>query len=218
MYPKWYSRNFKIGAKMKEKIITLSILLASSLFAGKNTMITESKVIEIVEETSAFYIGVGASYVNLKDSTTDETLTSLGAMLQVGYKYNNYIGIEARYTQSVGDVEYDKGNTVFANNSNYPTNSSNIALYLKPQYALGDFTVYGLLGYGIVQYTDLPKGTQDREESAFQWGLGVDYLIVDDISIFADYSRLYDGTGFDGHVPNSDIYSDLITIGISYRF
>ncbi|MFK5976360.1 MAG: porin family protein [Sulfurovum sp.] len=203
---------------MKLKTITLSILLASSLFAGKNTMITESKVIEIVEDTSAFYIGVGASYFNLKDSTTEESFTSLGAMLQVGYKYNNYIGIEARYTQSVGDVAYDKGNTLATNISNYPTTASNIAIYLKPQYPLGDFSLYGLLGYGMVQYTDLPTGTKDRQESSFQWGLGAEYLVMDNISIFADYSRLYDGTGFDGHVPNSNVYSDVVTVGVSYRF
>jgi opacity protein-like surface antigen len=138
--------------------------------------------------------------------------------LQLGYKYNAYIGIEARYTQSVGDVEYDKGNTSLTNISDYATTSSNMAIYLKPQYALGDFSLYGLLGYGMIEYTDLPKGTKDREESSFQWGLGLDYLIVDDVSLFADYSRIYDGVGFDGHIPNSDVYSDVVTVGVSYRF
>jgi len=218
MYQEWYCCDFEIGEKMKLKTITLSILLASSLFAGKNTISTDIKVIEIPIDTSAFYIGVGASYVNLKDSTTEETFTSLGATLQLGYKYNNYIGIEARYSQSVGDVAYDKGNTVSVNISNYPTTSSNMALYLKPQYPLGDFTVYGLVGYGMVQYTDLPTGTKDRQESSFQWGLGTEYLLMENISIFADYSRVYDGVGLDGHIPNSDLYSDLITIGVSYKF
>ena len=194
------------------------MILASSLFAGKNTIITESKVIEVVEDISAFYIGIGASYLNLKDNTTDESLTSLGATAQIGYRYNSYIGVEARYTQNVGDVDYDKGNTGFANNPNYPTTASNIAIYLKPQYTLGDFTLYGLIGYGMVQYTDLPTGTKDRTESAFQWGIGAEYLIMDNISIFADYSRLYDGTGFDGHVPSSDVYSDVVTVGVSYFF
>ena len=204
---------------MKLKTITLSILVASSLFAGKNTIVTDIKVIEIPTiSTSAFYLGVGASYFNLKHSTTDESFTSLGASLQLGYKYNDYIGIEARYSQSVGDVAYDKGNTAFANNSNYPTTTSNMALYLKPQYPLGDFTLYGLVGYGVVKYTDLPTGTKDRQESSFQWGLGAEYLLMEHISLFADYSRLYTGTGLDGYVPNSDIYSDTVTVGVSYRF
>jgi opacity protein-like surface antigen len=204
---------------MKLKIITLSMLLASSLFAGKDTLVTDTKVIELpTSDTSTFYIGVGTSYFNLKDNMTDESFTSLGATAQIGYRYNAYIGVEARYTQSVGDVAYAKGNTAFANISNYPTTSSNIALYLKPQYPLGDFTVYGLLGYGMVQYTDLPTGTSDKTESAFQWGVGAEYLLMDNVSLFADYSRLYDDTGFDGHVPNSDIYSDVVTVGVSYFF
>jgi opacity protein-like surface antigen len=93
-----------------------------------------------------------------------------------------------------------------------------MAIYLKPQYALGDFSLYGLLGYGMVKYTDLPKGTKDRKESSFQWGLGVEYLVRENISLFADYTRLYDGVGLDGHIPNSDVYSDVVTVGVSYRF
>lgn len=205
---------------MKLKTVTLSLLLASSLFAGKDTIATDIEVVEIPQiDKSAFYLGVGASYINLTNSSTDETLTSLGASLQVGYRYNEYIGVEARYTQSVGDVAYDSGNTGFANNSNYPTTSTNMALYLKPQYPLGDFTIYGLLGYGATTYTDLPTATpSDRTESGFQWGAGLDYKLIESISIFADYSRVYDGTGFDGHVPNSDLYSDVVTVGVSYNF
>jgi len=206
---------------MKLKTITLSILAASSIFAGGDINIIEEKEIEIEipqKDTSSFYLGIGTSYINLKSITTDESFTSLGATLQVGYKYNSYIGVEARYSQSVGDVAYDKGNTLFVNTSSYPTTSSNIALYLKPQYPLGDFTLYGLLGYGVIQYTQLPTGTKDRKESSFQWGLGSEYLVMENISIFADYSRLYDGVGVDGHIATHDVYSDIVTIGISYKF
>jgi len=203
---------------MKLKTITLSLLLASSLFAGKNTTVIDIKVIEIPQnDPSAFYIGVGTSYFNLKDTTTNESFTSLGAMAQIGYRYNSYIGVEARYTKSVGDVAYDKGDTALTNSSNYQTTSSNIALYLKPQYPLGDFNIYGLLGYGMVEYTDLPTGT-DRKESNFQWGLGGEYMIMDNVSLFIDYSRIYDGVGLDGYVPNSNIYSDVVTVGVSYFF
>jgi len=205
---------------MKLKTITLSMLLASSLFAGKDTVIIDTPVIEIPTiDESAFYLGVGASYINLTNSSTDETLTSLGATAQIGYRYNEYIGVEARYTQSVGDVAYDKGNTPFANIANYPTTSSNMALYLKPQYPIGDFSIYGLIGYGAIIYTDLPTATpNDRTESGFQWGAGVDYKLIESISIFADFTRVYDGTGLDGHTPNSDLYSDIVTVGVSYSF
>lgn len=204
---------------MKIKIILLIALLINPLWGGKDTTIVDTKIIEIPQEyKSTFYIGVGTSYINLKDSTTDERVSSLGATLKIGYRYNSYLAIEGRYTQSVGDVAYDKGNTKWLSTSNYPTKSSNMALYLKPYYQLGDFGLYALLGYGVVQYTDLPTGTRDRKESGFEWGLGVDYLIVDNISIFVDFTRVYDGVGFDGHVPNSDIYNDIVSIGVSYSF
>lgn len=205
---------------MKIKIILLIAILSNPLFAGKDIKIVDTKVIEIPTiDESAFYLGVGASYINLQDSTTDESFTSLGAMLQLGYRYNSYIALEARYTQSVGDVQYDKGNTAFANNSNYPTTSSNISLYLKPQYPIGDLKLYGLIGYGATTYTDLPTATpSDRTERGFQWGAGTEYLVMENISIFADYTRVYDGVGLDGHVPNSDVYSDIVTVGVSYSF
>jgi len=207
---------------MKLKIITLSMVLASSLFAGGNTVPPEVKVIEIpkVKEvsTSAFYFGLGASYLKLNDSTTKEKLTGLGATAQIGYSYNDYIGIEARYTQSVGKVAYDKGTTTNTNNSNYPSKASNIAIYAKPNYKLGNLSLYGLVGYGMLKYTNLPTTTRDRKQNGFQWGVGTEYSLVAGLSIFADYTRLYTGTGFDGHVPNSDVYSDSVTVGVSYRF
>ena len=94
-----------------------------------------------------------------------------------------------------------------------------MALYLKPQYPLGDFSIYGLIGYGAIIYTDLPTATpNDRTESGFQWGAGAEYLVMESISVFADYSRVYDGVGLDGHIPNSDLYSDIVTVGVSYKF
>ena len=215
----WYSRNIEIGKKMKINIILIPLLLISSLFGGKNTTKIDVSVLEIPKEyKSFFYVGVGTSYVNLKDIDTNEIFSSLGATLQMGYRYNSFIGVEARYTKSVGDVAYEKGDTSFLSVSNYSTTSSNIALYLKPYYPLGNFEFYGLVGYGVLQYTDLPTGTQDRKESGFQWGLGVDYLLGDNISLFVDYSRIYDGVGLDGYVPNSNIYSDIVTVGVSYLF
>jgi len=56
----------------------------------------------------------------------------------------------------------------------------------------------------MVQYTDLPIGRK--------------YIITDNISLFIDYSHTYDGIGLNGYVPNSNIYSDLITLGVSYKF
>lgn len=192
---------------MKKNIIIVPLLLVTSLFGE-----------EINNYKKGFYVGVGASYIKLKDSNTEEITSNIGTSLQIGYIYNKYLAMEARYSHSLGEASYDKGNTKWLSTSHYPTKSSNIAIYIKPYYQLKKFKLYGLLGYGKILYTDLPTGTKDRQEIGFQWGLGVDYLLKDNISIFADYTRLYKGVGFDGHVPNSNIYSDIVTIGISYNF
>lgn len=208
---------------MTIKIITLSLVLASSLFAGGDIDVIDIPVIKVpqlppIVESNNFYVGLGLSGMNFFNDNTDETLKSLAVTLQAGYVYNEYIGVELRYSKSVGDVAYDKGNTAFANVSNYPTDSQNIALYLRPSYPLGDFTLYGLIGYGMLKYTDLPTGTNDKTESGFQWGLGAEYLITDSISTFIDYTSLYNDVGFDGHIPNSDVRTSMGTVGLAYHF
>ncbi len=203
------------------KIGLSSLLLSSLALAGGDKNVAEVKTIEIPCETpfNHFYIGLGLSGINFADDNTEETLQSLGATLKVGYQYNEYIALEARYSQSVGDVAYDKGTILVGTNiSNYPTDSQNIALHIRPSYSLGDFTLYGLLGYGMLTYTDLPTGTSDKTESGFQWGIGLEYLITDNISIFIDYTALYNGTGFDGHIPTSDARSSMGTVGLAYHF
>jgi opacity protein-like surface antigen len=201
------------------KIAISSLLLSSFALAGGNTDVTEVKVIEIPTLSyQHFYVGLGVSGINLSDDTTEETLRSLGAMVNIGYQYNDFIALEARYTRSIGKVSYDKGTTAFANSSDYPSVLTTVALYLKPSYKLGDFEFYGLVGYGQNKVTDLPTGTKDRMENSLSWGLGVGYAITENLSTFVDYTRPYQNTGFDGHVPNSDIHIDVLSVGVRYRF
>lgn len=75
---------------------------------------------------------------------------------------------------------------------------------------------YALLGYGGVMLDDLVSG--DAYEGGFQWGLGAGYAFTDNISVFADYVSLYDGTGFDYRAQNQNVDSDTWTVGVSYKF
>jgi opacity protein-like surface antigen len=83
-------------------------------------------------------------------------------------------------------------------------------------YPIGDFSVYALLGYGGVSLSNLENG--DAYESGFQWGLGAGYAFTENISVFADYVKLYDDTGFDYRAQNANVDSDTWTIGLSYKF
>ena len=58
----------------------------------------------------------------------------------------------------------------------------------------------------------------DAYEDGFQWGLGADYAINENFSVFVDYISLYDDRGFDYRAQLDDIDADTWTLGVSYRF
>ena len=183
------------------KKATLSIIAAAAMstfaFAGGDLTPVEP-VVEtpvIVEEepsTGAFYVGAGYSYMNLEagaDHDGDEVL------LLAGYNFNPYIGVEARYAGFTDCLE-------------------NAAIYVKPQYPITDAAkVYALLGYGEASYDN---GVIDASEDGFQWGLGASYAMTENIGVFADYTNLYDDTGFNG--GTQDVTVDAVNVGVTYTF
>ncbi|WP_295417702.1 porin family protein [Sulfurovum sp.] len=208
-------------AKSIATMITLSIVG----YAGGNIVPVEPVVPETAEPVvseSAFYVGLGFSYMSLRDDLSDEEFSATGVMLQAGYQFNKYFAIEGRYTRDISDVEYDHGDTINPDYDDYPTDFSNIAIYLKPMYPLENFNVYALLGYGRTELTNIPLGgpgiSADRAESGFQWGLGAAYNATEQISVFVDYVRFYDDTGFDYRAQRADVNSDAWTLGVSYKF
>ncbi len=160
--------------------------------------------------------------LKLKNDFTKEHFKTKALTLQAGYKINDYLALEGRYTHHVGDVEYDHGTDHRVNESvdidDYPTDFTNIALYFKPSYSYEKVTAYALLGYGEVELTNIPLGGVDRAEAGFQWGIGLTYEVNENLSLFVDYVTLYDDKGFNYRATNSDIKVDALTVGVSYRF
>ena len=211
---------------MKKSLFFLFPILAFSglCFAdGDMAPLEESVVTDpVVVEERGFYGGIGLTSMSLNNDLTNEEFSAMGFMVQAGYQYNRYIAIEGRYTVHVGDLEYDHGSTANPDYSDYPGDFTNIAIYLKPIYPIGDFSIYALLGYGEVELTNIPLGgsgiSADRAESGFQWGLGAGYTFNKNITAFIDYVRMYDGTGFDHRAMDADIDADVWTLGVSYQF
>lgn len=178
------------------KKITMSIvaLLAMNTFsfAGGDISPVEPEVTlpEVTESTGTFYVGAGYSYMNL-DAGTDHNGDAV--LLLAGYNFNQYFGVEARYAGLTDCLE-------------------NYAIYAKPMYPFGGVTVYGLLGYGETTYDN---GTSSSEDG-FQWGLGANYSVTENIAVFVDYTNLYDDSGFDG--GNTDVTVDSINLGVTYNF
>lgn len=204
------------------------LTLSTFAFAGGDIQPVEVQVATQEEPTpvllnnSNFYLGVGISTLKLKNDFTKESFKAKALTLQAGYTYNAYLALEGRYTHHVGDVAYDHGSdhrvNAGKNIKNYPTNFTNIALYLKPQYKIDDFTAYALLGYGEVKLTNIPQGGVDRAEAGFQWGVGVNYDVSENSSLFLDYITMYKGKGFDYIAINRNIKADAITFGMTYTF
>lgn len=204
-----------------------ALALSTGLYAGGDMTPAVEPVVPIIEETvavseSAFYVGIGVSLLSLEDDYSKEEFSSNGVTLQAGYQYNEYLAIEGRFTRDVGDVSYDHGSDPKANGGmnidDYPTDFTNIGIYIKPMYTVDNFTAYALLGYGEVELTNIPQGDDDRTEAGFQWGLGASYLFHENMSFFIDYLRMYDGEGFDGRAYKRDVLADAWTFGITYKF
>lgn len=200
---------------MKKNILLLVSVLTLSGFAyaGGNYIEAEPIPIPMLDD-SAYYVGaaVGQGYVN--DEQSKEEMTSTTLMLQAGYQYNKYIGIEGRYSFGF-NMDYDPGLTGNSP-SDYDGDFSAWGIYMKPMYAIGDFSLYALLGYGGVSLDSLEFG--DAYEDGFHWGLGASYTFEETIVVFADYVKLYDDEGFDYRAVLEDVDADTWNIGVSYKF
>jgi opacity protein-like surface antigen len=201
----------------KTTLSMVSILALSGLgFAGGDIAPIETIIeTQMVMEQNPFYIGLGIGYAQLNDDFTNEEISSNNIMLQSGYKYNEYVALEGRYTFGF-NTDYDRGNLFNSLSGGYDGDVSNWGIYVKPMYPIGNFNIYALLGYGGVMLDDLAGG--DAYEDGFQWGLGADYAVNENFSVFVDYVKLYDDTGFDYRAKNDDVDSNTWTLGVSYRF
>ena len=205
------------------KKITMSIIsvlaLSQMAFAGgdigKNVVESEAEVVVIPEtaDESAFYVGLGYSYMNLDFDSVEESgdIDGNGMLVLAGYNFNKYIAVEARYSKTFGDLSYDND----YESGDFDGEISNYGLYLKPMYPVGGVTLYGLLGYGKVTYEE---GADKESESGFQWGIGASYAVNESWGLFVDYTRLYDDQGLDEIPTYYDIMIDSINVGVTYTF
>jgi len=138
----------------------------------------------------------------------------------VGYNFNEYIAVEGRIGGSIMSEDYADVMTY--------------SLFLKPQYPISeDFTIYGLLGFGLVQVDgadgDTPAapsvvGQEILDDTSFQWGLGLSYKVYEDFSVFVDFTKLADDADIDSTLYGYDpiVYDKLsgqdLTVGVTYNF
>jgi len=202
---------------MRKSFLSLvSILALSGLaYAGGDIAPVVEEPVVVMEDNSAFYVGLGFGQAAINDDPTAEEITSTMLMLQAGYQYNDYVALEGRASFGFSS-DYEPGITGNAS-GDFDEDISSWGIYVKPMYPVTEaFDIYALLGYGGVQLGNLESG--DAYEDGFQWGLGAQYAVTENILVFADYVSLYDDTGFDYRAQLEDVDSDAWTLGVSYRF
>ncbi|MDD2452021.1 MAG: porin family protein [Sulfurovum sp.] len=202
---------------MKKLLLPLALVATSGLLMAGGDLVEVEPVVEVpvVKEVSEnnFYAGLGIAAVSARDTHASldffgeeygqDRLGNLDFI--VGYEFHRHFAVEARYTTSIAyeDIVEMDGWSIFA----------------KPKYPVTEnVTIYGLLGYGNVQMDGVDGVITDMDESGFQWGLGLSYMINENFDLFADYKFL--ANDFDGIYAGSvtEINVDSVTVGIMYNF
>ncbi|QOR61314.1 outer membrane protein [Sulfurovum sp. ST-21] len=218
--------------------VVASLAMSTLAIAGGNIEPVVEPVVETVVPAvkSGFYVGGAISavqndfrtygvYNGEEDTYAVGNTDHLGGMLQVGYKFNQYLAVETRYWIAGEEDWSDPVN--WGENSSFTTEFDAMGLYLKPMYPVMDgLDVYGLLGFALMNYdlTEYYNGEPDAHrnfsDTAFSYGVGASYAINDSLAVFVDYVRLYDDTiqvWYNGDVF-ADITSDTFNFGITYSF
>lgn len=202
----------------------VSILgISTVLYSGGDIapVLTPVEPVGVKQLPIPVYIGVG--FVAGRYYASNYEDVTYGAMLRLGYDFNQYLGLEARYTETY----WDEG-TLFGQRLEH------FGLFFKPMLPLTDkMNTYGLLGYGWTK-TNTKRGLNKAlDENGFSAGLGLEYDLSskrDDYDrniyypegfdgqadqekgwgLFVDYQRLF----IDSSVPDLDV----ISAGVTYDF
>jgi opacity protein-like surface antigen len=203
---------------MKLKYIAVSCLVAllsTGLYAGGNMTKVNAEVepyvpAPMVKSDQAFYAGLGVSAGQVESHYYGKD-TVVGVTGKVGYNLSKYLAVEFRGTKGLKDgsqlgLDYSYG------------------LYLKPQYPVNaDLSVYGLLGYAQtkisfdneVAFNGISNNYTTQND--FSFGVGLDYKLNEDWSLFIDVMRLIDKetTQLEGKYASR---VNAITFGFVYHF
>ena len=196
---------------MKKFVLSMAALVIMSTFAVAEGDVPSSLFAQ--NDESNFYLGVGITAVSTRDARVSLDFFNVkngqdrlgNFSLFAGYEFNEYIAFDGRYTTT-----YTKEDLV---------EMSGWSLFVKPQYPIGeDFHLYALIGYGAVKLEAVNESTVDVDDSGFQWGIGLTYDLMDNASIFIDYTSLandMEGMYYNGAL---EVNVNAINVGAIYKF
>ena len=222
---------------MKNIVLSAVAVLAMSSFAvaGGDIAPVEEPIV-VVEEpvvsTGGFYLGLAYGFMNaeitdqayignydVEQTVLDEDFSSI--MIQAGYDFNQYVGVEGRYWFGL-----DSDTALYSGDDNLPAdvNIDAWGIYVKPMYPVSEaFNVYALLGYAGADIEEDNANFDLSSDSVdgFSWGLGAEYTFSDAVGIFVDYVSIYDDDEdvlVNGYDVNTEATISSFNIGVNYRF
>ena len=216
---------------MKKITLSLATIVATSTFAlaGGDIAPVEPMIqTPVVMEEAApsvggFYLGLAYGYedVSICRTSTNKTVfdEKFGSiMFDAGYKFNQYIALEGRYWAGINSSNALSWRTGI--NSDVTVDA--LGLYVKPMFPVSDaFNIYGLVGYGSVDAKYEPSNnlsiTSDTV-SGFSWGLGAEYAVTSNWSVFVDYTSILDGEEGNLDAFATEDSLSTVNVGVNYQF
>jgi len=203
---------------MKKLVNTVALLAVSGnmLMAGGDFVAVEpeinvpAKEVVVLNDTvkyDGFYAGGALGNIRMNENIV---AGSYAFSLLAGYYFNQYFGVEARYTQSIGGI------TVTPPASASIKSMKNYGIYAKPLYSITTgLALYGLAGYGKSSYK---KNNITFNHSGLQWGLGAKYELSNGVGFFVDYLQMYRGTKYSTLPLTNKAVLDSMSVGATYTF
>lgn len=190
----------------KTALLLLTVAtFSSTVHANENTENNEERM----PEDKGFYLSLAYSHlshdINFEERETRSELDFHALMLGIGYKFNPYVAIQARYNMSLSDTDMDEHVSA--------ADASVLSVFVKPMYPIApEMDIYALLGYSLVEksYNLQNIGVS---EGSFSWGAGTSYDMTEDISVFAEYTQFYNDT-----LNSFKHVVDSFNIGLTYKF
>ena len=193
---------------MKE--IIAALMLTGTLVAGGD--IANISQAPVCPDESKFYVGLGLSYDELyidgyEDWTSDGlfNVSNPGMQALLGYTIFGYNDWKFSVEGRLGYVD-------FGNGIEYTWYGA----YARPEYDIGKFGLYGLLGYGASDGTITFNGSPfnvsiNGSVSDFTYGAGISYDVDEKWQVTLDYV-------VEPEFRDDDINDDVITLGVNYKF
>jgi len=214
---------------MKKLTLSLTTILAMSTFAVAGgdiapvEPVVETPMVMEAPVNTGFYLGLAYGYEKLTiersvggNNLLNEKFGSI--MLDAGYKFNQYVAVEGRYWSGINS------NNDLSWRTGLPSDVTVDAwgIYVKPMFPVTNaMNIYGLVGYGSADASYKPNNnisiTSDNTDG-FSWGIGADYAITNNWSVFVDYTSVIDGESGNLDRIDTDDSLNVVNFGVNYLF